>query len=428
MSYIRRPKGTSDILPNDVVVWEYIEEKFKKICEAYGYGEIRTPIFEFTNLFQRSVGDTTDIVKKEMFNIERKSDVKDSSEQFSLKPEGTASVIRATIENSLYTNSGIIKLFYNTPCFRYERPQKGRLREFHQLGLEAFGSYNPWTDAEVIAIAYNFFKELGIEQYIKLKINSVGTVESRQNYYKNLRSFIQPNLEHLCEDCKERFEKNPMRILDCKKETCKSYIQNAPLMIDFLDDESKTDFENLKKYLEILDIPYEVDSYIVRGLDYYVKTAFEFVSDKLGAQSTLCGGGRYDNLFAQLGGQDIPGVGFGLGIERLLILLNEVKADIPKEKNIETFIIAMSDIAKNKAIEILNILRNNSISSDIDHMDRSFKAQMKYANKINSKYVIILGEDEIKNNTFVLKNMENSNQETLGLDDFLNNYRNFVGV
>lgn len=429
MSYIKRPKGTNDILPKDIQIWKNIEQKFEEICRNYGYYEIRTPILEFTSLFQRGVGDSTDIVKKEMFNIERKSDIdKNQSEQLSLKPEGTASVIRAAIENSLNSNLQMLKLFYNTPCFRYERPQKGRLREFHQLGVEVFGSYNPFTDAEVISLAYNFFKALGIENHIQLKINSIGTVESRKKYYDNLRNFIKPNLDNLCNDCIERYEKNPMRILDCKNENCQKYVKSAPLMIDFLDEDSKSDYKKLKDYLDILEIPYEEDHYIVRGLDYYVKTAFEFVSNKLGAQSTVCGGGRYDNLFNKLGGSDVPGVGFAIGIERLIILLNELNCFDKKEDKIDTFIISIGDISQSIAIKMLKELRENGISADIDHLSKSFKAQMKYANKINVKNVIIVGEDEIKNNTFVLKNMDNSTQKILSLDKFIDNYKENMGV
>lgn len=429
MSYIKRPKGTNDILPKDIQIWKNIEQKFEEICRNYGYYEIRTPILEFTSLFQRGVGDSTDIVKKEMFNIERKSDIdKNQSEQLSLKPEGTASVIRAAIENSLNSNLQMLKLFYNTPCFRYERPQKGRLREFHQLGVEVFGSYNPFTDAEVISLAYNFFKALGIENHIQLKINSIGTVESRKKYYDNLRNFIKPNLDNLCNDCIDRYEKNPMRILDCKNENCQKYVKSAPLMIDFLDEDSKSDYKKLKDYLDILEIPYEEDHYIVRGLDYYVKTAFEFVSNKLGAQSTVCGGGRYDNLFNKLGGSDVPGVGFAIGIERLIILLNELNCFDKKEDKIDTFIISIGDISQSIAIKMLKELRENGVSADIDHLSKSFKAQMKYANKINVKNVIIVGEDEIKNNTFVLKNMDNSTQKILSLDKFIDNYKENMGV
>ncbi len=416
---IKRPRGTQDVLPRDIKKWNYVEDLFKKVCSDFGYGEIRTPDFEYTELFRRGVGDTTDIVQKEMFTFEAKS-----KESITLKPEGTAPVVRAYIENKLYAEPQPSKFAYITPCFRYEKPQAGRLRAFHQFGVEIFATPNASADAEVIALAVEFFRRLGINDKIELRINSVGTVESRKEYNKILRDFLKPNYEKLCQTCKDRFEKNPMRIIDCKSETCKEITIGAPLMIEHLDEESKLHFENLKKYLTAMNIDFTVDPYIVRGLDYYTKSAFEFISNDIGSQSTVCGGGRYDGLIEELGGPSTPGVGFGLGIERLILLLDNLGKNTNDEPALDVFIASIGEEAEMEAFKILYDLRKAGISCDKDHLGRSIKAQFKYADKLNSRYTIVLGDDEIKNKAVTVKDMSNSSQTQIKIEEIVNYFTN----
>lgn len=416
---IKRPRGTQDVLPKDINKWNYVETLFKKVCSDFGYGEMRTPDFEYTELFKRGVGDTTDIVQKEMFTFEAKS-----KESITLKPEGTAPVVRAYIENKLYADPQPSKIFYITPCFRYEKPQAGRLRAFHQFGIEIFGTDSSSADAEVISLAVEFFRRLEIDDKIELRINSVGTLESRKEYNKTLRDYLKPNYDNLCQTCKDRFEKNPMRIIDCKNETCKAISHDAPLMIDHLDEESKLHFEKLKKYLTAMKIDYTIDPHIVRGLDYYTKSAFEFVSNDIGSQSTVCGGGRYDGLIEELGGPKIPGVGFGLGIERLILLLDNLEKDINQQPSLDVFIASMGEAAEIEAFKILYDLRKAGISCEKDHVGKSIKAQFKYADKLNSRFTIVLGDDEINNQIVTVKDMSNSTQTQIKLDDIVNYFKN----
>lgn len=416
---IKRPRGTQDVLPKDINKWNYVETLFKKVCSDFGYGEMRTPDFEYTELFKRGVGDTTDIVQKEMFTFEAKS-----KESITLKPEGTAPVVRAYIENKLYADPQPSKFFYITPCFRYEKPQAGRLRAFHQFGIEIFGTDSSSADAEVISLAVEFFRRLEIDDKIELRINSVGTLESRKEYNKTLRDYLKPNYDNLCQTCKDRYEKNPMRIIDCKNETCKAISHDAPLMIDHLDEESKLHFEKLKKYLTAMKIDYTIDPHIVRGLDYYTKSAFEFVSNDIGSQSTVCGGGRYDGLIEELGGPKIPGVGFGLGIERLILLLDNLEKDINQQPSLDVFIASMGEAAEIEAFKILYDLRKAGISCEKDHVGKSIKAQFKYADKLNSRFTIVLGDDEINNQIVAVKDMSNSTQTQIKLDDIVNYFKN----
>ena len=416
---IKRPRGTQDVLPKDINKWNYVETLFKKVCSDFGYGEMRTPDFEYTELFKRGVGDTTDIVQKEMFTFEAKS-----KESITLKPEGTAPVVRAYIENKLYADPQPSKFFYITPCFRYEKPQAGRLRAFHQFGIEIFGTDSSSADAEVISLAVEFFRRLEIDDKIELRINSVGTLESRKEYNKTLRDYLKPNYDNLCQTCKDRFEKIPMRIIDCKNETCKAISHDAPLMIDHLDEESKLHFEKLKKYLTAMKIDYTIDPHIVRGLDYYTKSAFEFVSNDIGSQSTVCGGGRYDGLIEELGGPKIPGVGFGLGIERLILLLDNLEKDINQQPSLDVFIASMGEAAEIEAFKILYDLRKAGISCEKDHVGKSIKAQFKYADKLNSRFTIVLGDDEINNQIVTVKDMSNSTQTQIKLDDIVNYFKN----
>ena len=415
----KAPRGTRDILPKEVYKWHYVENKFREICALYGYEEMRTPIFEHTEVFTRSVGDTTDIVQKEMYTFTDKGD-----RQISLKPEGTAGTIRAFIENKLYADTQPTKLFYITPCFRYERPQAGRQRQFHQFGIEALGSDEPSIDAEVISLAVQFLNELGLKD-LSVNINSVGCPHCREEYNKTLKSYLDAKSDVLCETCLERKDKNPMRVIDCKNPTCKENIKDIPFMIDHLCDDCKNHFDKLQEYLREMDIKFVVDKTIVRGLDYYKKTAFEIISNDIGSQSTVCGGGRYDGLVEQLGGpKGISGIGFGLGAERLLLTLENNNIEIKNPKSTDIYIATIGDTAKTKSFSLIKELRDNHISADIDHLGKSLKAQFKYSDKINAKYTIVIGDDELANDSATLKNMETSEQITVKLSELVNELKN----
>ncbi len=405
---IQAPKGTKDLLPQESYKWHYVEGRLKKIAEQYGCREIRTPAFEATELFIRGVGETTDVVQKEMYTFEDKG-----KRSVTLKPEGTAPAVRAFIESSLYSEAQPTKLFYFTPVFRYENVQKGRLREHHQFGVEVFGAPQPSLDAEVISIAMRAFSEFGIEN-LKLHINSIGCPECRKKYNEALKEFLKDNLENLCPTCNSRYERNPMRILDCKEEKCKAITKSAPVIIDYICDECKEHMEKLKGYLEAMGIAYEVDPYIVRGLDYYSKTVFEIINNDI----TVCGGGRYDYLIEQIGGPAMPAVGFGMGLERLIMTLEAAGIEIPKQEHIELYIGSMGDKASFEAVKLAYELRRRGIKCDCDHMGRSVKAQMKYANKLGTKYTIILGEDELAKKQAKLKKMEDGSIVDIDLDDY----------
>lgn len=415
----KAPRGTRDILPKEVYKWHYVEKKFREICALYGYEEMRTPIFEHTEVFTRSVGDTTDIVQKEMYTFTDKGD-----RQISLKPEGTAGTIRSFIENKLYADTQPTKLFYITPCFRYERPQAGRQRQFHQFGIEALGSDTPSIDAEVISLAVQFFNELGLKD-LSVNINSVGCPVCREEYNKTLKAYLDAKSDVLCETCLERKDKNPMRVIDCKNPTCKENITDIPFMIDHLCDDCENHFDKLQEYLREMDIKFVVDKTIVRGLDYYRKTAFEIISNDIGSQSTVCGGGRYDGLVEQLGGpKGISGIGFGLGAERLLLTLENNNIEIENPKSTDIYIATIGDTAKTKSFGLIKALRDNHISADIDHLGKSLKAQFKYSDKINAKYTIVIGDDELANDAATLKNMETSEQTTVKLSELVNELKN----
>ncbi|MDO5331496.1 MAG: histidine--tRNA ligase [Bacillota bacterium] len=406
------PKGTKDILPSDSYKWQFVENKFRDVCNRFGFSEIRTPMFEHTELFQRGIGDTTDVVQKEMYTFT----IADRS--LSLKPEGTAGVVRSFIENKLYAETMPAKYYYATPCFRYEKMQKGRQREFHQFGIEIFGSESMLADAEVISLAYTFLTELGIDG-LKLKLNSIGCPACRAKYREILQEFLRPNLDKFCDTCKGRFDRNPMRILDCKSPECQALCKGAPQMIDYLCDDCKSAFSELCQSLDMLGIPYEQDSSIVRGLDYYTKTAFEFVSDKLGAQATVCGGGRYDHLIEQLDGPVTPGVGFGLGIERLLLIIEAMGIEIPKPTICDIFVASLGDRATKEAIVITNNLRTKGYTVQFDVNKRGLKGQLKYADRLNANYVIIIGDDELDKGIVQFRNMSNSSQKEIAIDKIL---------
>ncbi len=406
-------KGTKDILPDQIYKWHYIENLFREHCDKYGFKEIRTPIFEHTELFSRGVGDTTDIVEKQMYTFDDYG-----HRSLTLKPEGTSPVGRAFVEHKLYAEVQPSKYYYIIPCFRYEKPQSGRLRQFHQLGLEIFGSENTMADAEVICAAAEFLETLGIED-LELRINSIGCPECRGEYRVALKEFLKDKYEDLCTTCKGRYERNPMRILDCKSHICNSLTEGAPLMIDYLCDNCKTDFINLKKNLDDFRITYIVDPSIVRGLDYYTKTAFEFVSHKIGAQGTVCGGGRYDHLIEEIGGPPIPGVGFGLGIERLLLVLEASGIEIPKPSGPDAFIVFMNEEGKSRGLALMRELRAKGFKVEMDIMGRNVKGQFKYADRLNAKYTLIIGEDELIDNTISVKTMATSDQKKVPMDDIL---------
>ena len=408
---IKAPKGTKDTMPRDSYKVQYIEKEFSELCRLYGFGEVRTPMFESTELFNRGVGETTDIVQKEMYTFE---DLGHRS--ITLKPEGTSPAVRAFIESHDYAEMQPTKYYYDTPCFRYERPQAGRLREFHQFGVENFGTPDMMADAEVIALASDFIKKIGIED-VELRINSVGCRECRPVYRKALQDYLRPYYEDLSDISKDRFEANPMRIIDSKDITDQRIAKDAPYMLDYLCDDCKAAFEALKTNLDAMGISYVVDPRIVRGLDYYTKTAFEFVTTKIGAQGTVCGGGRYDHLVEEIGGPSIPGVGFGLGKERLLILMeqNDIIVDDPNVPDISVSFIG--DKARLYALDLVHKLRACGVSAIIDTLNRNLKGQMKYANKLNARYSVVIGENEIEKGIVTIKNMNSGEQKEINAID-----------
>lgn len=415
----KAPRGTKDITPKEAYKWNYVENKFREVCSLFGYEEMRTPVFEHTELFKRSVGDTTDIVQKEMYSFTDKGD-----RDITLKPEGTAGVVRAFIENKLYADTQPTKLFYITPCFRYERPQAGRQRQFHQFGIEALGSDNPSLDAEVIALAVQFFNEVGLED-LAVSINSVGCPTCRAEYNAKLKEYLDAKSDVLCETCLDRKDKNPMRVIDCKNPNCQENLKDIPFMIDHICEDCKDHFDKLQTYLTEMEVNFVVDKKIVRGLDYYKKTAFEIISKDIGSQSTVCGGGRYDGLVEQLGGpKGVSGIGFGLGVERLLLTLENNNIEIENPKSTDIFIATLGEAAKTKSFKLLKDLRYNHISADNDHLDRSMKAQFKYSDKINSKFTVVIGDTELENDSVTLKNMQTSEQTTVKLSELVQELKN----
>ncbi len=408
---ITKPRGTEDVLPEESKLWQYVESTARCVCERFGYKEIRTPVFENTELFQRGVGDTTDVVQKEMYTFEDKG-----GRSLTLKPEGTATLVRSYIENSLYANPQPTKLSYIIPCFRYEKPQSGRLREFHQFGIECFGASSPTTDAEVISLAYMFLNELKLSG-IELNINSIGCPVCKKEYNEKLRAYFEKYKGDLCPTCLERLEKNPMRIIDCKSEICSKIAKDAPKMIDHLCDECSEHFEEVKTALDNMGIEYKVNPDIVRGLDYYTKTVFEFVSDALGAQSTVCGGGRYSGLVEELGGKPADGIGFAAGLERLILVIKkQQELSDTMDSSPDLFIAAMGDNAEKFAQKIMFELRCKGIHAEQDLCGRSLKAQMKYADKLGAKFSMVVGDNELCENSANLKNMKNGEITATALD------------
>lgn len=415
---IKRPNGTEDVLPKDVHKWHTVEKIARETAESYGFGEIRVPTFENTDLFLRSVGETTDVVQKEMYTVMAKET------KFTLRPEGTAGTIRAMLQNGLLNEALPQRVYYILSCFRHERPQAGRLREFHQFGLEMAGSQSAAADAEVISLAKKILDRLEIRN-IKLFINSIGCPTCRSEYHKALKAYFENRKNELCETCQERLEKNPMRILDCKSPICQEIAKDAPLIIDYLCEDCSTHFENLKKYLGNLKIDFEVNPKIVRGLDYYTKTVFEFVTTEIGAQGTVCGGGRYDGLIEQLGGQHVPALGFGMGIERLLLVMEKQNSQYLTPRKCEIYFATMGDAALETAMALAHDVREFGYHAEFDLMNRGLKAQMKYANKIGAAFTVVLGDNELSEGKAKLKDMKTGEETPIAIDDkFALNFEN----
>ena len=406
MLITQAPKGTEDLLPADSYKWQYLEKNFNEVCTNFGYKEIRFPTFEHTELFERGVGDTTDVVEKQMYTFNDKG-----GRSVTLRPEGPASAVRSFLQNSLYALPMPMKMFYDIACFRYENKQKGRLREFHQFGVEVFGSEGPSIDAEIISLALTFLKSVGLTD-LSVNINSIGCPECRRKYNEALREFFRPKLDEFCDTCKGRFERNPLRILDCKSDICQKLGEGAPVLLDYICDDCREHFEGFKNSLDNLGIDYKIDSGIVRGLDYYSKSVFEIISGPF----TVCGGGRYDGLVEELGGKPCPAMGFGLGIERLLIRLEETGVVIPDESKLDLYVVPLGENAQMAAQKLVFDLRMAGVRVDTDHMKRGLKPQMKYADKLGAKYTIVLGNNEIETGSANIKNMETGEQTSVQLD------------
>lgn len=409
-------KGTKDVLPSEVYKNQYIEATCLTVAENFGYKEMRTPVFEHTELFQRGVGDTTDVVQKEMYTFDDKG-----GRSITLRPEGTAGAARSFLENGLSNEALPQKICYLISCYRYEKPQAGRLREFHQFGIECFGATSPLADAEMIALAKQIFDELGVKD-LHLELNSIGCPTCRAEYHKALKEYFSSRVDELCDTCRDRLDRNPMRILDCKSPVCSEIAKDAPVVLDYLCDECKEHFEKTKSYLDAMNIEYIVNPQIVRGLDYYTKTVFEFVADSIGAQGTVCGGGRYDGLIEELGGQHTPSLGFAMGLERLQLVMEAQGCEFPEPSRPDLFIVAMGDKATLKAVEIAKDMRDEGYSVVYDLNGRSLRAQMKYADKINAKYNVVIGDNEVDTKSAVLKDMATGEQSDISLETFVSGF------
>lgn len=403
------PKGTNDVLPDKTYLWQYIEDEVRKICSEFNFKEIRTPVFEHTELFERGVGDTTDVVEKEMYTFNDKG-----QRSITLRPEGTASTARSYIENGLFNTPQPSKLFYIIRCYRYEKNQAGRYREFNQFGAEVLGSGEPSVDAELMSLAMLLYKRLGLKN-LKLNINSIGCPKCRKEYNENLKAYLLPNYDKLCDTCKTRFNKNPMRIMDCKSSVCKEIVKGAPVLLDCICDECREHFEEVKKLLEAMKIPYSIDPYIVRGLDYYTKTVFEIIADNKNSNNTICGGGRYDGLVEELGYKSTPASGFALGLERLILTMEEQGITVPDNDKLDIYIASIGKEALMFSQGLVYELRGDNVKAECDHAARSVKAQMKYADKIGAKYTMVIGDSEIKSGKIAVKNMENGETSEISL-------------
>lgn len=407
---INAPRGTQDVLPDESYKWQFLEMLVRECASRFGFSEIRTPTFESLSLFQRGVGDTTDVVQKEMYEVKAQK----GDDVFALKPEGTAGVVRASIERGLLNEALPLKCCYITPCFRHERPQSGRLREHHQFGCEMFGAASPAADAEIMSLVWHIYEMLGLKN-INLNINSIGCPSCRNEYNKKLREYFEGYKDKLCATCLDRLEKNPMRILDCKSPECGEIAKDAPIMLDYLCDECHEHFEQVKARLESLKIPYQINPKIVRGLDYYTKTVFEFITDCIGAKATVTAGGRYDGLVGQLSGgsKQVPALGFGMGLERLLLVIEKQGIEIPKPRKCDIYIASMGEKASIKAGELVKAIRAEGFIAESDIMDRSVKAQMKYANKIGAEYSMVIGDSELETKKARLKDMATGEEKEI---------------
>lgn len=410
MEIIKKPNGTQDVTPSQAYKWHTVEQVVKENAEMYGFKEIRVPTFEETGLFVRSVGDTTDVVQKEMYTVSSTGD-----KTYTLRPEGTAGTIRAVLENGLLNEGLPQKVFYMLSCFRHEKAQKGRLREFHQFGCEMMGSAAPIADADVISLAHSVISRLGLKNIV-LNINSIGCPECRAKYREALKAYFEPHRSELCATCQERLDKNPLRLLDCKSAEDQAIAKDAPLILDYLCEDCAAHFEGVKKYLDIMGIKYVVNPKIVRGLDYYTRTVFEFITSDIGSQAAVCAGGRYDGLIESLGGKPTPALGFGMGLERILLTMETQGCDFIEEKTCDIYFATMGDAAAEKAVELAAVLREEGFFAEYDLIGRGLKAQMKYADKIGAKYVIVLGDSELESGKGKLKNMSTGEQTDIELN------------
>ena len=411
-------RGTQDVLPSESKKLQYVENAMLENAALFGYREMRTPVFEHTELFQRSVGDTTDVVQKEMYTFDDKG-----GRSITLRPEGTAGMVRALLEHGLYNDVLPQKVCYLTSCYRYEKPQAGRLREFHQFGIECFGTASPAADAEVIALASMIFVSLGITD-LSLEINSIGCPDCRKKYHEALHKYFSAHIDELCETCRGRLDKNPMRILDCKSPVCSKIADGAPIILDYICDGCKEHFEKVKSFLRAENIEFKVNPHIVRGLDYYTRTVFEFVSNEIGAQGTVCGGGRYDGLVEQMGGPNLPSLGFAMGIERLLLLMKAQNCEVPAEDSCDIYFANLGENALDEIVRLANDMREEGFSVQYDLEGRSLKSQMKYADKLGAKYTVVIGDDEIKTGCVKIKNMKNRQQHEVKLDKIVSEFYN----
>ena len=408
-----RPRGTNDLLPEELEKWHYVEQILHDIAFLYGYREIRTPIFEHTELFQRSVGESTDIVSKEMYTF-----LDRGKRSLSLRPEATASTVRAFLENKLYAGPLPVKLYYLGPMFRYDRPQAGRYRQFHQFGVEAFGSNEPSLDAEVIAMAWDIYLHLGLTN-LTLELNSVGCPKCRKEHAEKLRAYLQTKLQDLCTDCRERFVKNPLRILDCKQAICQEIVNESPLLEEMLCSECRSHFQSVREYLELLEIPYVLNPRLVRGLDYYTKTAFEIMVPEIGAQSSIGGGGRYDQLILECGGPDLPGIGYALGLERILLAMESQGVKFPIQRSSQVFVAAIGEKAVRESVKIVQELRQRGLLVERDYLARSLKSQLKTADRLGVLYTVILGEIELQQQEVVIRNMFSGEQKKIAYENLV---------
>ncbi len=413
---VRAIKGTQDVLPSDIYKNQYIENTMLTIAGKFGFKEIRTPVFEFTELFTRSVGDTTDVVQKEMYTFDDKG-----GRSITLRPEGTAGAVRAFLEHGLFNEPFPQKLCYLTSCYRYEKPQTGRLREFHQFGVECMGTASPAADAEVISLADEIFTFIGIKN-LKLELNSIGCPDCRKKYHIALKSYFKANESELCATCLDRLVKNPMRILDCKSPVCSKIAMDAPIMLNYICEDCMEHFEAVKEYLDIMQISYSVNPRIVRGLDYYTRTVFEYISAEIGAQGTVCGGGRYDRLVEEMDGPSVPSLGFGMGIERLLLLIKAQGVKLPEPAHCQLYIASIGENASAQAAKLAKELRASGISVQFDVVGRSVKAQMKYADKTGAVFTIVLGDDDLNKGEVILKNMDSGETQLIKLESFADDF------